>query len=190
MFAFKKKYFLIIENTKDINLNKIKTNHKLFIIYRNSIKSENLHNLYKFRKICSIKKIKFVIANNIKLNVLLKTDGIYLSSYNKSFRSLFFKDNRKTIIGSAHNTKEIFNKKIQGCNYVILSKLFKVDYAPNDKSLGIIKFNNLALKDKNIFPLGGIKLKNLNKLKTIRSDGFALMSEIKKKPANIINRLF
>ena len=95
MFAFKKKYFLIIENTKDINLNKIKTNHKLFIIYRNSIKSENLHNLYKFRKICSIKKIKFVIANNIKLNVLLKTDGIYLSSYNKSFRSLFFKDKGK-----------------------------------------------------------------------------------------------
>jgi len=135
MFAFKKKYFLIIENTKDINLNKIKTNHKLFIIYRNSIKSENYHNLYKFRKICSIKKIKFLIANNIKLNVALKTDGIYLSSYNKSFRSLFFKDNRKIIIGSAHNTKEIFNKKIQGCNYVILSKLFKVDYAPDYRQI-------------------------------------------------------
>ena len=46
-----KKYFLIIENTKDINLNKIKTNHKLFIIYRNSAKSENLiiyTNLEKF----------------------------------------------------------------------------------------------------------------------------------------------
>ena len=52
MFAFKKKYFLIIENTKDINLNKIKINHKLFIIYRNSAKSENFNNriciLYKY----------------------------------------------------------------------------------------------------------------------------------------------
>ena len=190
MFAFKKKYFLIIENTKDINLNKIKINHKLFIIYRNSAKSENFNNLYKFRKICCLKKIKFVIANNIRLNVLLKTDGIYLSSYNKSLKSLFFKDNRKIIIGSAHNVKEVFDKKNQGCNYVILSKLFKVDYAPRDKTLGIIRFNNLVLKDKNIFPLGGIKSKNLNKLKTIHSDGFALMSEIKKKPANIINRLF
>ena len=52
MFAFKKKYFLIIENTKDINLNKIKINHKLFIIYRNSAISEDFNNLYKFRKIC------------------------------------------------------------------------------------------------------------------------------------------
>ena len=43
--------------------------------------------------------------------------------------------------------------------------------------------------NKKIIPLGGIKLLNLNKLKTVRSEGFALMSEIKKKPA-ISNRLF
>ena len=55
-----KKYFLIIENTKDINLNKIKINHKLFIIYRNSAKSENFYNLYKFRKICCLKKLNLL----------------------------------------------------------------------------------------------------------------------------------
>ena len=32
--------------------------------------------------------------------------------------------------------------------------------------------------------------KNLNSLNLVNSAGFALMSEIKKKPANIINRLF
>ena len=43
---------------------------------------------------------------------------------------------------------------------------------------------------KRIIPLGGINLKTLNKLKMIRSQGFAVMSEIKKKPAKLINRLF
>ena len=80
------------------------------------------------------------------------------------------------MIGSAHDIKEIFNKKKQGCNFIILSKLFKVDYSPKEKTLGVLKFNYFALKGKNIFPLGGIKSRKLNKLKTIQSDGIALMS--------------
>ena len=36
MFALKKKYFLIIENTKDIDLCTIKRINKFIIIYRNT----------------------------------------------------------------------------------------------------------------------------------------------------------
>ena len=43
---------------------------------------------------------------------------------------------------------------------------------------------------KKLVPLGGITSKNINELKVINCEGFALLSEIKKKPANIINRLF
>jgi len=46
------------------------------------------------------------------------------------------------------------------------------------------------LKYPELIPLGGIKYTNLNKLKLVRSDSFAILSEIKKKPAKIINRLF
>ena len=57
--------------------------------------------------------------------------------------------------------------------------------------MGLNRFNSFVLKNsKKIVPLGGIKLSNLNKMKSVNSEGFALMSEIKKKPANIINRLF
>ena len=38
MFAFKKKYFLIIENTKDIDLKKLKNVNKFLVIYRNAKK--------------------------------------------------------------------------------------------------------------------------------------------------------
>ena len=37
--------------------------------------------------------------------------------------------------------KEIKLKILQGCNYILLSKLFKVDYDDKAPHLGIIKFN-------------------------------------------------
>ena len=56
--------------------------------------------------------------------------------------------------------------------------------------MGIIKFNNLLKLNKNLIPLGGINENNLNSLNMIKSRGFALMSEIKKKPTKIFSRLF
>ena len=42
MFIIKNKYFLIIENIKDIDLKNIKIRNKFFIIYRNNKKIDNL----------------------------------------------------------------------------------------------------------------------------------------------------
>ena len=61
----------------------------------------------------------------------------------------------------------------------------------NRPTLGLIKFNKYTQYRKNkLIPLGGIKLSNLNSLKFINSEGFAVLSELKKKPVKIINRLF
>ena len=49
MFAFKKKYFLIIESIKDINLRNIKKYNKFLIIYRNQGIKENISDLAKFK---------------------------------------------------------------------------------------------------------------------------------------------
>ena len=43
---------------------------------------------------------------------------------------------------------KIYEKKKQGCSYIILSKLFSVDYAPSEKFYGIVKFN--LIKNQNI----------------------------------------
>ncbi len=189
MFAFKKKYFLIIDNIRDINLNELKTYNKFYIIYRNSIMPSKLESLADFRKKCKLKNIKFYIANDFLLCNLLKTDGVYLSASNKSLKFLNKKKNNFDIIGSAHNFKEINLKIKQGCSEILLSKLFRVDYDPSAKYLGLIKFNNYLKIYKKLIPLGGIKKSNINKLKIIPSDGFAVMSGVKKKPA-ISSRLF
>jgi len=190
MFTIKKKYFLIIESIKDIDLKNIKKRGKFFIIYRYKNKPENLTELKKFKKKCSIKSIKFYIANNIRLCVLLNSDGIYLSSYNKSFKALCLKKKNFDILGSAHNQHEIALKLQQGCNSILFSKLFRVDYNKRSSFLGICKFNKLLTNyPKQLIPLGGIKLDKLNCVNNINCLGIAIFSEVKKKPA-IISRLF
>ncbi len=190
MFTKKFKYFLLIENIKDIDLKNIKIRNKFSIIYRNNNKTDNLKELLKFRRQCKLKAIKFYIANNNTLAVALNSDGIYLSSFNKKLNILNYKKANFEIIGSAHNFKEISLKKRQGCSFILLSKLFTVDYNKKAPHLGILKFNNYLKISENLIPLGGIKTENLNNLRNVFSKGFAVLSEIKKKPANFINRLF
>ena len=191
MFIIKKKYFLIVENINDINLSDIKRYNKFLIIYRNNKNIVNIKDLLIFRKKCRLKFIKFYVANNLKLAIKLNADGIYLSSKNNDFKPLNIKKNDFDIMGSAHNFKEINLKKKQNCKYIFLSKLFTVEYDKKSPTLGLIKFNKYGYHLKNkLVPLGGVKLSNLNKLKFVNSEGFAVLSEIKKKPVKIINRLF
>ena len=190
MFIRKKKYFLIIESIKDIDLKNIKKRDKFSIIYRNKYNRENIYDLLNFRRFCKLKSIKFYIANNAKLAILLNSDGIYISAFNKSLKPLSLKKPNFNLIGSAHNLQEIAIKKKQGCNTILFSKLFLVNYNKMAPYLGVIKFNNYLKIYKNLIPLGGISTRNLNNLNNINCEGFALLSEIKKKPTKIISRLF
>ena len=190
MIIQKNKYFLIIENIKDFDLENIKIKNKFFIIYRNNKKAEDLKDLLRFRQKCRSKAIKFYVANNIDLANILKSDGVYLSSFNKDLKYLNFKKKNFDIIGSAHNFKEISLKIKQGCNSILLSKLFLVDYDKSSAYLGVVRFNNFSKVSDKIIPLGGIKNKNLNLLKIVSSEGLAILSELKKKPTKIISRLF
>ena len=172
MFTLKNKYFLIIENIKDINLRNIKLINRYIIIYRNTNKIDNIDDLLKFRRYCRSKKIDFYVSNNEKLTSDLKADGLYISAHNKNLR--------------------LANLKIlQGCSSIIFSRLFEVSSPFKKGYMGVIKFNLFRLsRRENLVPLGGINLSNLNKLKMVQSNSFALLSEIKKKPAKLFNRLF
>lgn len=190
MFAFKKEYYLLIENIKDIDLNKIKKVNKFNIIYRNKKKNKNVNKLLEFRRVCKSKRIDFYISNDKKLASTVKADGIYISAHNKDLRFTRLQKPKLKIIGSAHNIKEINLKILQGCTKILLSRLFKTSYENKPGHFGVIKYNltNLLYKS-DLIPLGGIRLDNLNKLKIVECNSFAILSEVKKKPA-ITNRLF
>ena len=91
MFVLKKKYFLFIESIKNINLKNIKKRNKFTIIYRNFRNTEKKNDLLKFRKFCKLKSIDFFVANDLVLAHKLNSDGVYLSSYNRSYKPLLFK---------------------------------------------------------------------------------------------------
>ena len=85
---------------------------------------------------------------------------------------------------------EINIKISQGCSEIFYSRLFKTSYSNKKSFLGLVKYNLMRnMLKRNLTPLGGIKLTNINKLKSVRCNSIAIMSEIKKKPA-IISRLF
>lgn len=185
MFIIKKNYYFYIDNIKSFNLNLIKKNLNITIIYRNnSKKKEPISKILIFRKKLISKKINFYVANNLKLAKKCKADGLYISAYNKRF----YKNIK--VIGGAHNFKEIYLKNKQGCKTIILSRLFNVNKKTKKNFFGVLKFNLIYQKYKiNIVPLGGINEKSLLKLKLLKTNGLAILSELKKKPA-ISNRLF
>jgi len=190
MFPIKNQYYLFIENTTNIDFDFIKIKRKFTIIYRNNKNVENIQKLKKFKNRCKLKGIAFFIANDIKLLTKINADGLYISAHNKSLRVRRSLNKAFKIIGSAHNFKEIIQKKNQKCETIILSRLFETNYKDKKGFLGIVKFNIISNFYKNtLVPLGGIKSKNINRLKLVNSNAFCLLSEIKKKPA-ITSRLF
>ena len=87
-----------------------------------------------------------------------------------------------TILGSAHNQKEINHKISQRCKAIFLSPVFYVK--KRNYFLDIHKFNFLSRTRKiNFFALGGISEYNVSKLKLLNAEGFGGISLFKKKPA-------
>lgn len=166
------KYYFI--NTFDTNLINKQDKHTA-IIYRNySDKIVNKGLIIKIKNFCKKKGIKFFIANNIKLAVNLNLDGAYIPSFYRGFNHLSYTLKKKfSLIGSAHNLKEIKIKETQNVGAIFISSIFK----KNKNFLGLNKFKKISkLSKKPIVALGGISKKNLKKIKLTNSNFFAGIS--------------
>ena len=158
-------------------------NTNIGIIYRNYHNQSKEGELVKIAKKCKRKRFKLYIANNIKLAIKMKANGIYIPAFNKSGRFSNHEKRGLAIIGSAHNQREIQQKIMQNCSAIFLAPIFQVkkkkDY------LNIHKFNSLARSNKiDFLALGGISKDNIAKLKVLHIKGFGGISFFsKKKPA-------
>ena len=167
----RKYYFINKFETNNID----KLDKQTAIIYRNyNAKSLNKEVILKLKKYCQKKKIKFYLSNHIKLAMKLNLDGVYLPSFNKSTKHLSFSFKKKfSVIGSAHNIKEINIKEMQNVNKIFISSLFK----KNKNYLGINKFKLMTnLTKKKVVALGGISKENINRLKLLNNPEFAGIS--------------
>ena len=165
-------WFCFIEDFNFDLINNLPKNTS--VIYRNYSNHSNIEAIIKTQNICKKKKIKFYLANNIKLALNLNLDGVYIPAFNKKFdiNSYQLKINFK-ILGSAHNIYEMRSKELQNIELIFLSSIFK----KNKNFLGIYKFKLLSnLTKRPIIALGGISNNNFKKLNLINCLGFAGIS--------------
>ena len=150
------------------------------IIYRNYNNSKNVKELIKITNECKRKRFPIFISNDSKLAIKVKADGIYIPAFNKTKQFKNLENKNFSLLGSAHNQKEINEKILQKCEGIFLSPVF---YVKKRKSfLNIHKFNLLVNSNNaKFFALGGINEKNITKLNLLNIKGFAGISIFKKK---------
>ena len=162
-------YYIISELNSKIKINLIK-NSNINIIFRSEKKDYNNDTLKKIIKVNIRNKV--FIANKNNACPIKGLSGVYLSAFNKKIliNSHFPK---KSIIGSAHSFKEIWEKIKSKCDVIFLSPVFEDSKDKLRKPIGIIKFLLISKHFKNIslYPLGGID--NPLKLKAYGIKGFA-----------------
>ena len=171
-FNLLKKYYFI--NSFDTNIINKQDKTTIFI-FRDYQSSElNIDEILKLKNFLKKRGNKFVLANNFKIALKLKLDGVYLPSFYKKFDHLNYLTHPNFIIlGSAHNIKEIKIKELQKVQGIFISSLFK----KNNNFLGINKFKIISrYSKKNIIALGGISKKNVKKFKLLNISGFAGIS--------------
>ena len=169
---FLKKYYFI--NEFDPN-NLIKLDKNIILIYRNYTSTNfNINKLLKLKNFLRKKGNKFFISNNFKLALKLRLDGVYIPSFNNKFSHLAYSTfSNFTVIGSAHNLKEIKIKELQKVQSIFISSLFK----KNKNYLGLYKFKILRkYTQKKVVALGGISKKNLRKIALLGQLDFAGIS--------------
>jgi len=156
-------------------------NTNIGVIYRNYNKVDKKE-LVKIAKGCKRKRFPLYIANNQKLALKIKADGVYIPSFNKNQRFFNFESKKIRILGSAHNQREIHNKISQSCSVIFLAPIFYVK--KRNYFLDIHRFNFLTHINKISFiALGGVDEKNISRLKLLNAKGLGSISLLKKKPA-------
>ena len=167
----KKYYFINSFDTNIIN----KQDKTTTFIYRDYKRSKlDTTKILKLKTFLKKRGNKFLLANNFKMALKFKLDGVYLPSFNRRFDHLnYLTYSNFIILGSAHNLKEIKIKERQRVQGIFISSLFK----KNNNFLGINKFKIIcSYSKKNIIALGGISKKNINKLRLLNISGFAGIS--------------
>ena len=126
---------------------------------------------------------KFFLANNLKLAKSLRLDGVYIPSFNKDPLPIIFDKNSFLTLGSAHNLREIIQKKKQNVDLIFISPLFKIK--KSNYFLGPVKYNILSNQfNIKTIALGGINNQNLKIINKINCYGFASISYIEKYKLN------
>ena len=132
-------------------------------------------------KFCKMKKLKLLIASDIKLAEDINAHGIHFPEYMMKEKKINWmiikniKSKKNWIITTAvHSHQAIKKAESFNVDAVLLSPVFQSKSHPNKKNLGINKFEKIVKKTKlPIYALGGINIKNIKFLLETDIIGYA-----------------
>lgn len=171
-------YFFLKDFNLEIQKKIVKNKIKNIIYY--DLDNLNYTYINKIKQWCKKQKVKFFVINNPKLATKIDSDGIYFTSDYKKINCFLIKKKKFIVIGSAHNQIEYYYKKLQNCEMIFLSPIFKTDKYSINQILGLLKFNLLSLNwNIKAVALGGIKKNNIKLINLTKNKSVGFQSLIK-----------
>ena len=132
-------------------------------------------------KFCKMKKLKLLIASDIKLAEDINAHGVHFPEYMIKKNRINWvivkniKLRKNWIVTTAVHSLQAINKaELFDIDAALLSPVFSSKSHPNSKNLGINKFSKIVKKTKlPIYALGGINIKNIKSLLETDIIGYA-----------------
>ena len=122
-------------------------------------------------KFCRMKKLKLLIASDIKLAEDINAHGVHFPEYMIKKNKL---KKNWIITVAAHNLQMLKKAEFFNIDAALLSPVFSSKSHPNRKNLGVNKFAEITKKTKlPIYALGGINIKNIKSLLETDIIGYA-----------------
>lgn len=144
---------------------------------------EFLEKAFKLREITRKYNIPFIINDRVDIAIICDADGVHVGQSDidaKFVRSLI---GENKILGvSARNLNEAKKAKEDGANYIGVGAMYSTSTKLDAKSVSYETVEEIKkILDIPIVLIGGINLKNLENLKKLNCDGYAVVSSILKE---------
>lgn len=144
---------------------------------------EFLEKAFKLREITRKYNIPFIINDRVDIAIICDADGVHVGQSDidaKFVRSLI---GENKILGvSARNLNEAKKAKEDGANYIGVGAMYSTSTKLDAKSVSYETVEQIKkIVDIPIVLIGGINLDNLENLKKLHCDGYAIVSSILKE---------
>ncbi len=150
---------------------------------KNASGSEFLEKAIKLRALTRKYNVSFIINDRVDIAMLCDADGVHVGQSDIDAKSVRRLIGKNKIVGvSARDLKEAQKAKNDGADYIGVGAMYTTLTKMDAKS---VSFDTVKeIKESIDIPMvliGGIDLDNLEKLKLLKSDGYAIVSAILKK---------
>lgn len=150
---------------------------------KNASGSEFLEKAMKLRTLTKKHNVSFIINDRVDIAMLCDADGVHVGQSDIDAKSVRKLIGQGKILGvSARDLKEAQKAKEDGVDYIGVGAMYNTSTKLDAKSVSFDTVREIKSEvDIPIVLIGGIDLNNLEDLKALETDGYAVVSAILKK---------